>query len=122
MVYRRFVVRFAGALVMSAPVVLAGCGGGGGDGGGGSGGDATVAVVDVLFRPDEVTIDVGDTVTWEWGGQRAHQVVGTFAGTEVKSEQLTGSGSFSFTFASAGVFDYTCAVHGGTMSGKVTIE
>jgi len=110
-----------GIITAAAAVLLAGCGGGGDDDGGGGGG-SEVEVIDVLFRPDAVTIKAGETVTWEWSGRLPHQVVGTFNGVEVKSERLTGTGTFSHTFDAAGVFEYTCGVHGIGMAGKVTVE
>lgn len=121
MVTRRMMLRrLAGALFIAAPVALAACGGG--DDGDGGGGGKKVEVVDVLFRPDELTVKVGDTVTWEWSGRLPHQVLGEFNGAEVKSEKLTGTGTYSFTFTAAGVFDYKCGVHGIGMAGKITVE
>lgn len=122
MMKRTIVLRGVGVLALAAPLVLAACGGGGDDGGGGGGGDAEVEVVDVLFRPDEVTIDVGGKVVWTWSGRLPHEVVGTFNGAEVKSPRLTGSGTFEYTFATAGEFEYSCGVHGTGMAGKVIIQ
>lgn len=119
---RRIVLRFVGAIVVSAPVMVAACGGGGAEAGGGGGSDTTIEVADVLFRPDDTTIKVGETVAWEWSGRLPHQVVGTFNGTEIKSEKLTGSGTFTHTFDAPGVFDYVCGVHGIKMAGKITVE
>lgn len=122
MLNRAFVLRGVGVLAIAAPVVFAACGGGGDDDGGGGGGDADVEVVDVLFRPDEVTIDVGQKVVWTWSGRLPHEVVGTFNGTEVKSPRLTGAGTFEFTFPAAGEFEYHCGVHGTGMAGKVIVQ
>ena len=94
----------------------------------GNGGDdsmaqeVTVAIADNSFTPAEVTVAVGGTVTWEWSGEFPHSVVGEFAGETVESEQLTGTGTFSYTFEEAGTFDYQCGVHGEAMSGTVGVE
>lgn len=117
---RRTGVWMVGMFMGVAVGGLVACGGGGDDDGGG--GDSKVEVIDVLFRPDAITIGVGKTVTWEWRGRLPHQVVGTFNGVEVKSERMSGTGTFSYTFDTAGVFEYICGVHVTGMAGKVTIE
>jgi len=81
-----------------------------------------VQVVDNAFTPANLTVDAGTEVTWTWSGSFPHSVVGTFAGEDVQSETLTGSGTFTFTFDEAGEFDYVCGVHGADMSGKVIVE
>jgi plastocyanin len=78
------------------------------------------------FVQKDVTVSVGETVTWTNGGG-SHNVVfddGSF--TEPAS--ATGPGSawpVSRTFTTAGVFSYYCVIHGGPggqgMSGTVTV-
>jgi plastocyanin len=82
----------------------------------------TIQVGDNFFAPDEETVAVGTEVTWEWGGNAVpHSVVGTFNGEDVESE-IQDSGMFSFTFESAGTFEYECGVHGAAMSGRIVVE
>jgi len=81
--------------------------------------DATVSVGDNTFSPATVTINVGDTVTWNWVGQNPHTV--TADDGSFDSPQQT-SGSFSHTFNTAGTFEYICEVHGQSMSGTVVVQ
>jgi plastocyanin len=98
-------------------------GGNGADNGSGAAQAATVAVADNSFTPARVTIATGGTVTWEWGGEFPHSVVGDFAGTPVESDAMTGVGNtFAFTFDEAGTFNYQCGVHGESMAGTIVIE
>ena len=81
-----------------------------------------IAVADNSFSPGSLTVKAGTKVTWTWGGKNPHSVVGKFDGQDVKSEQLTGTGTFAFTFAKAGTFEYQCGVHGAAMTGKVIVQ
>lgn len=76
------------------------------------------------FSPDKVSISVGDTVQWVWdsGGHSAT------AGTPGHSSGLfdsgiKNSGSFTYTFTSAGTFPYYCSPHGAccNMTGSVAV-
>lgn len=78
------------------------------------------------FDPKELTIQVGDTVTWtNIGGN--HNVNGTQStfpdnlvsfGNEVDSDW-----TFSFVFNTAGTYDYQCDPHAGFgMVGKVIVQ
>lgn len=90
-----------------------------------SGGDeASVAIADNTFTPDEITISAGDTVTWTWGGSAPHSVIGTSdnATDLINSEQMTGSGTYTVTFDEAGTYEYECGVHGASMAGTIVVE
>ena len=81
---------------------------------------AGVSVMDEFYSPKDVTVAVGGTVTWTWRAQELHTVTsdtGVFDSSPPKS-----SGTFSFTFTSAGTFPYHCLVHGFHMSGTVTVQ
>lgn len=81
--------------------------------------DQDVDIVDLAFSPASVTIDVGDTVTWTNTGDLPHTATaddGTF-----DSGILNNGGTFAFTFASAGTYDYFCEVH-PSMQGTITVQ
>lgn len=78
-----------------------------------------VQIGDNFFSPEEVTINVGDTVRWTYNGTVDHNVVdksGQFA-----SDRVTPLAPFQYTYAEAGTFPYFCAYHGDTQSGVVTV-
>ena len=69
----------------------------------------------------QITIGVGDTVTWTWGGG-THNLRST-GGTEMfDSGYLTGPGpQFSYTFTMPGITTYICDPHPNSMYGTVTV-
>lgn len=78
------------------------------------------------FTPQNVTIQVGDTVQWTWAAS-GHS---TTSGAPGVPDGMWDSGVqnagfvFSFTFTSAGTFNYFCSPHGVCcgMIGSVTVE
>jgi plastocyanin len=88
---------------------------------------ASVQVGNIFFKsvhnatqnPAVDTIAVGGTVTWNWaGGTHSVQSTGTPSFT---SSAIQSSGSYAFTFNTAGSYSYDCAVHGAAMTGKVVV-
>ena len=82
----------------------------------------TIKVIDNSYSPTGLQVPADTTVTWVWEGSFPHSVSGTFNGETVESGVLEAGGEFEFTFASAGVFEYQCSVHGAAMSGTVTVQ
>ena len=82
----------------------------------------SVRIADNSFQPGTLTVAPGTKVTWTWSGGNPHSVVGTFNGAAVSSPVMTGSGSFEFTFAAAGTFNYACGIHGDSMPGTVAVR
>ena len=111
------------ALAALALAVLGACGDGAEDSGGAATtvADAnepgTVILKGTQFRPNKISVSVGETVTWRWDdGRQDHDVNG---GDLFKSE-LKESGTFEHTFDKAGVFDYVCTIH-PAMKGTVEV-
>ena len=68
------------------------------------------------------TIEVGDTVTWNWYAGGTHNVKSnTSANESFDSGFLSTGGTFSHTFLSEGVNDYVCSPHVSTMFGTITV-
>ncbi len=82
----------------------------------------TIQVADNSFAPSNLTVPRGTKVTWGWSGQNPHSVKGNWQDAPLESPQMTGKGSFAFTFEADGTFEYQCGVHGAAMSGKVTVK
>jgi plastocyanin len=97
-----------------------GGGGGGGGAGGGGGGGAEVSEEGIAFNPAEVTVGVGDTVTWTNDDSVPHDVTAdSFSSGEPGG--MSPGDTFEHTFEEAGTFDYVCTVHPG-MEGTVVVE
>jgi len=89
---------------------------------------AAVEVGDNFFKssrnasnPAVDTIAVGGSVTWTWSGSNSHSVRSTGSPSFTSSAIMT-SGSYSFTFNTAGTYTYDCAVHGASMTGTVVVR
>jgi plastocyanin len=79
-----------------------------------------VNVVDNRYLPDSITINAGETVTFDWKGFNSHTVTFDAAFLPTSPEQTTGE--FEVTFPGGGTFTYYCKVHGRfVMSGKVVV-
>ena len=81
---------------------------------------ANVITIDnFTFTPPELTVAVGTTVKWVNHDDIPHLVVNK--DKAFRSKALDTDDSFSYTFASAGTFDYFCALH-PHMVGKVIVK
>jgi plastocyanin len=83
--------------------------------------DATnvVTIDNFTFTPPELTVAVGTTVKWVNHDDIPHLVVNK--DKAFRSKALDTDDSFSYTFASAGTFDYFCGLH-PHMVGKVIVK
>ena len=70
------------------------------------------------FSPDNLSIKVGDTVTWINNDSYAHTVKATKG--EFDSGNMAGGAKFSFTFDKEGTIDYICGIH-TFMTGKIIV-
>jgi amicyanin len=85
----------------------------------GAGPAATVSMDHNTFIPSEISVVPGTTVTWVNKETMPHTVVDTNKG--FRSKILAKDASFSFTFATAGEYDYLCSIH-PNMKGKVIVK
>lgn len=87
--------------------------------------DAIVVNIEKLkYATPELTIKVGQTVTWVNKEAMPHNVdfvKGVLGDNEVKGPMLKKDQAFSITFNEAGTFDYHCTPH-PFMRGKVIVE
>jgi plastocyanin len=73
----------------------------------------------LTYAPMSVDIAAGGTVTWTWAGSIAHSVT---SDSGVFDSGVKTTGTFSFTFSTAGTFPYHCTVHGFVMAGTVVVH
>jgi plastocyanin len=93
----------AGAAVMAAP----------------AGVDTAVKIDNFTFIPQRLTVKTGTTVTWTNQDDIPHTV--TSATKAFRSKPLDTDDKFSFTFTTAGVYEYFCSLH-PHMTGTIVVE
>jgi len=77
------------------------------------------------FAPDDVVIEAGSTVVWEWTGDGgSHNVVSDNDSADFESELTDEAGhTFTHTFEEPGTYDYVCIPHQALgMSGRIRVE
>ena len=78
-----------------------------------------VVIDNFTFGPPELTVAVGTTVKWVNHDDIPHNVVNK--DKVFRSKALDTDDSYSFTFASAGTYDYFCGLH-PHMQGKIIVK
>jgi plastocyanin len=116
-------------LALCAVVALAAAGCGGGDDNGGStssapastsssssgGGGVAIKMQNIAFDPKDVTVKVGQKVTWTNDDSTDHNVTAD-SGADFKSDNFAKAGTFSFTPTQAGTIKYECTIHPGMVA------
>lgn len=137
MVRRAMSTRIAAGFVLAATLLLAGCGSSDTNSTAASttakagqtttkSGDSkpavvTVDVTDMKFSPAEVTVKVGETVTWKFKDSVPHTVQGIGDKAMGINSPIFDKGEWSYTFFAAGTYRYLCSLH-PQMRGTVTVE
>ncbi|MBA2629736.1 MAG: hypothetical protein H0U84_01765 [Thermoleophilaceae bacterium] len=80
-------------------------------------------VGDDFFRPGKVTVKLGETVTWNFGGEKAHSVT-VANGPRGFSSVYWGRrrGQYSVTPTARGTYRLTCLVHPTTMAETLVVK
>jgi plastocyanin len=122
-------------LLLCALVALAAAGCGGSDNGGSSssaasststaassssGGGVAIKMQNIQFAPKDVTVKVGQKVTWTNDDSVDHNVTAQ-SGADFKSKDFGNGGTFSFTPDKAGTIKYVCTIHPG-MTATLTVQ
>ena len=77
-----------------------------------------VRIDNFTFGPQKLTAKVGDTVTWINEDDIPHTIVST---GKFRSKALDTEDKYSFTFTTAGTFEYFCGLH-PHMQGTIVVE
>ena len=80
--------------------------------------DVAVHIDNFVFEPAQLTVKVGQTVTWTNRDDIPHTVV---CAGKFRSKTMDTDGTFSFTFTAAGEYKYFCSLH-PHMTGAVKVE
>jgi plastocyanin len=81
--------------------------------------DSKVEIDNFAFSPARITVKAGTTVAWLNADDTPHTVASS--SKLFKSKVLDTDGSFSFTFATPGMYEYFCSLH-PYMTGTVVVE
>jgi len=79
-----------------------------------------VVMKGITFKPKDITVKVGDTVTWKNEDPVDHNVVAN-KGEDFTSDTFGEGGTYEYKFEKAGKVEYECTIHPG-MTGTVTAE
>jgi plastocyanin len=93
----------AGAAVLAAPARV----------------DEAVTIDNFTFTPQRITVKAGTTVTWTNRDDIPHTVAS--AAKAFRSKALDTDDKFSFTFTTAGVYEYFCSLH-PHMTGTIVVD
>lgn len=85
-----------------------------------AGGAAEVGMKGLAFGPEDITVKVGEEVTWTNNEDIPHNVVAE-EGADFQSDTFGKDGTFAFTPEEAGEIAYVCTLHPG-MDGTITVE
>jgi len=88
-----------------------------------AGGTETVEVGDNWFEPEDLGIEPGTTVVWEWVGDVDHNINPTDIPDDSDWEghpELISDGTYEYTFDVEGNYAYTCDPHPG-MDGTIEV-
>lgn len=115
--------RIAAAVAVAA---LAACGGSGGYGSVASppppGNGRTIdATPSLAFTPDQILVNVGDVVTFDFGSVPHNVYFDTQAGSPADITGSNANVSTQRTFTTAGTYHYTCHIH-PLMQGTVVVR
>jgi len=78
----------------------------------------SITIDNFTFAPQELTLKVGDSVTWTNHDDIPHTIV---SAGKFRSKTLDTDGTFSFTFTAAGDYKYFCSLH-PHMTGMIKVE
>jgi plastocyanin len=81
--------------------------------------DVEVKIDNFAFAPERVTVKAGTSVTWINEDDIPHTVAS--ATKLFKSKALDTDDRYSFTFTTAGVYQYFCSLH-PHMTGTIVVE
>ena len=81
----------------------------------------SVEIDNFIFKPAELTVNAGTTVTWVNKDDVPHTATAKGKSPAFDSKALDTDEKFSFTFDQPGVYSYYCKVH-PHMTGKVIVK
>lgn len=90
-----------------------------GNAGGGSG-DVKVSMKDILFKPETVTVKVGQKIVWTNDDPIPHTVTAK-KGADFDSGDVSSGKTYEYTAEKAGTIEYYCKIH-PNQKGKIVVS
>jgi plastocyanin len=123
--------RILPALCAVVALAVAGCGGGDDNSSSSSsstpaasssssGGGVAIKMANIAFDPKDVTVKVGQKITWTNDDSTDHNVTAD-SGADFKSKDFGKGATFDFTPDKAGTIKYECTIHPG-MTATTTVQ
>lgn len=82
-----------------------------------------VSIGDNFYKPQDVSILRGQSISWRNDGAVAHTVTSdTDSSVKFDSGTLDPKGAYVLKPSTAGKLSYYCTIHGTTQSGTITVE
>jgi len=85
-----------------------------------------VVALDNSFRPQQLEVHVGDTVSWENRGNNDHNVLSVETGEwGAEVTDFAPGATYTHVFTEPGVYAYYCSIHGSAqagMTGTITVK
>jgi plastocyanin len=85
-----------------------------------SGGGVAIKMQNIAFAPKDVTVKVGQKITWTNDDSTDHNVTAD-SGADFKSKDFGNGATFDFTPDKAGTIKYECTLHPG-MKATITVQ
>ena len=85
-----------------------------------SGGGVAIKMANIAFDPKDVTVKVGQKITWTNDDSTDHNVTAD-SGADFKSKDFGNGATFEFTPDKAGTIKYECTIHPG-MVATLTVQ
>jgi plastocyanin len=85
-----------------------------------SGGGVAIKMANIAFDPKDVTVKVGQKITWTNDDSTDHNVTAD-SGADFKSKDFGNGATFEFTPDKAGTIKYECTIHPG-MTATITVQ
>ena len=81
----------------------------------------SVDIQNWVFDPQDITIFVGDSITWTNQDSTSHTATSNSGPDSFDSGNMQSSAVFTYTFTASGTYNYECSIH-PSMTGTITVE
>ena len=86
-----------------------------------SGGGVAIKMQNIAFAPKDVTVKVGQKITWTNDDSVDHNVTSQ-SGESIKSDNFGKGATFEFTADKAGKITYECTLHPNMKGATITVQ